>query len=226
MRTWVIAGVGQHGHDLRRHAFFGSGRREQVGRQPLARCIRSDIVERRAGQHRCVLRQQRVDAGEPVLVLDQQPLLVRGGAHQRERTFQFFAAQEDAEFAVRQLPPQSFFGFLAIAERILTAFVRRIDAAVPDDHIAGAVLFLRNHAFERRIVERVILDFHREPLLAHLQRRALGNGPGFQNAIEFEPEIVVQPPSRMFLHDEQQRPAALTTFGPGSGVLVNLRLAA
>ena len=88
------------------------------------------------------------------------------------------------------------------------AFVGRIDAAIPDDHFARAVLPGRNHAFERGVVVRVVLGLHGEALFARIERRALGNRPGLEDAVAFEAEVVVQVPGGMLLDDEQQRPAA------------------
>jgi hypothetical protein len=149
-----------------------------------------------------------VAVGESVVVLEQQPLLIGGSSHQRERSFEFFAAQENAQLALLQFGPDARLRFGAIAERILRAFVGRVDAAIPDDHVAAAVFLRGNHALERGVVERMILGFDREALVAHLQRRALGNGPGFQHAVEFEAEVVVHAPRGVLLHDEEQRAGA------------------
>ena len=130
---------------------------------------------------------------EAILVLDQQPLVLLLGAHQRERALELLAAQQDAELALRRAlrgpraPPARGRG-----TRWLPVFVRRVDAAVPDDHLAGAVLARRNHAFERRVVVRVILGLHGEPLFATIERRTLRHRPGLEHAVAFEPEVVVQ----------------------------------
>ena len=93
-------------------------------------------------------------------------------------------------------------------EPSLAAFVGRVDAAIPDNHFARAVLPGWNHALERGIVIRVILDVHGEPLFTRIERRTLGNRPGLEDAFAFEPEVIVQLPGCMLLDDEQQRPAS------------------
>ncbi len=100
---------------------------------------------------------------------------------------------------------------VAIVEPGLAAFVGRVDAAIPDDHFACAVLSGRDHALERAVVVGMILHVHGEALFAGIERRSLGNRPGLEHTVAFEPEVVVQPAGRMLLDDEQQRPA--TPFG-------------
>ena len=75
-------------------------------------------------------------------------------------------------------------------------------AAVPDDHLAAAVLALRDLALEVGIVERMVLDVHGEPLVAGHQARAAGDGPARQRVADLEAEVVVQPPRRVLLHHE------------------------
>ena len=153
---------------------------------------------------------------EPVLVLDHQPLVLFLRAHQREGPFQFFAAQQDAQFALLQAFADLALRLRAIVEPRGAAFVGRIDAAVPHDHLAGAVLAGGNHAFERRIVVGVVLDVHGQALFVTIQRRALGHRPGQQHAVAFEAEVVVQPRGRMLLDDEQQRPVRRTRARPAA----------
>src|SRR5436190_8151284 len=45
-------------------------------------------------------------------------------------------------------------------------------AAVPQLNSAAAILALRNRAFEIPIVEGMILNFHRQPLVMRIERRA------------------------------------------------------
>ena len=114
---------------------------------------------------------------------------------------------------LRELGAHALLGFLAIAERVLLPFVGRVHAAVPDDDVAGAVFLLRNHAFERGVVERMVLGFDGEALLAQLVGRTLRHGPRLEHAIELEPEIVVQAAGGVLLDDEQQRPGARHHLG-------------
>ena len=73
----------------------------------------------------------------------------------------------------------------------------------------------------------MILDLHGEALFVTIERRALGNGPRLEDAVAFEPEVVVQTRGGMLLDDEEQRPArpVRARAGGGSGVAVNVRLA-
>ena len=75
-------------------------------------------------------------------------------------------------------------------------------AAVPELHRAAAILILRNRAFEIAVVERMVLDLDREPLVMRVERRSSRDGPGFEHAVEFQPEIVVQARCGMLLDHE------------------------
>ena len=120
--------------------------------------------------------------------------------------FQLLAAQKEAELALLETFPHAPFGLVPIVEPVFLAFVRRIDAAIPDDHFARTVLPRRDDALERGVVERVILGLHGEALVGRIERRALGNGPRLEHAIALEAEVVMQPPRRVLLDDEEQRP--------------------
>ncbi|MCY1229696.1 hypothetical protein D9M72_420720 [compost metagenome] len=75
-------------------------------------------------------------------------------------------------------------------------------ATIPDNHRAGAILFGRDLSLKIGIVERVVLHMDRDTLFAGIVARALGHRPTEQHAIEFEPEIVVQPLRPMLLDHE------------------------
>jgi hypothetical protein len=49
----------------------------------------------------------------------------------------------------------------------------------------------------------MIFDLDRERTLARVEARSFWNGPAFENALQFEAEVVVQPGGGVFLHDEQ-----------------------
>ncbi len=146
--------------------------------------------------------------GERVAVLDQEPVLRVGAAHQRERALQLFAAQKQAELALLQRAPDSAFGFRAVAEPCAMILVRRIHAAIPHDDFAGAVLLRRNRAFKRGVLEGVIFGLHRQAFDGGIERRPFGNGPRLEHAIQFEAEVVMQSPGRVLLHHKEQRPGA------------------
>src|SRR5262245_57205962 len=83
-------------------------------------------------------------------------------------------------------------------------------SAVPDHYGAATVFTLGDHAFEFTILERVILNAHSEVLFTRHQRRSFRNRPAFENAVEFEPQVVMQRSRRMLLNDVR---AAHRTFG-------------
>src|SRR3954447_20964597 len=75
-------------------------------------------------------------------------------------------------------------------------------ATVPDQHGAAAIFAFRDGAFELVVFDRMVFDLHREPLLARHQTRAPRRRPALHHAVEFEPQIVVQPGGSVFLDDE------------------------
>ena len=65
-------------------------------------------------------------------------------------------------------------------------------------------------ALEVRVLERVVLDVHREMTLSAPERDALRHGPARERTVALEPEVVVEPPRRVPLDDEP-RPLALAS---------------
>jgi hypothetical protein len=51
----------------------------------------------------------------------------------------------------------------------------------------------------------MVLHHQRQPFLARVERRAFGDRPTLQDAIEFQPEIVMEAGSLVPLHDEDKR---------------------
>ena len=74
--------------------------------------------------------------------------------------------------------------------------------AVPDLDRAGAVVPGRDLALERRVLERMVLDLHREMLLSGLERNAFRHRPGGEGAVTLEAEVVMEPPGVVPLDDE------------------------
>src|SRR5262249_49812293 len=74
-------------------------------------------------------------------------------------------------------------------------------AAVPDHHGAAAVFALRDDAFEFAVLERVILDAHRQMLFAGRQAEPLRDSPTLEYAAEFEPQVVVECARGVFVDD-------------------------
>ena len=80
-------------------------------------------------------------------------------------------------------------------------------AAIPDHHGAAAVLALWDRAFEVAVIQRMVFDLDREPLVVGIEGRALGDGPGFEDAVEFEPQVVMQVRCRMLLNRRSGGPS-------------------
>jgi hypothetical protein len=130
-----------------------------------------------------------------VVLLDQQPapfaiVFAAVAAHQHPATAELFAMQPELEFAA------AIVGF-GIALRLPMA-------TIPQQHGAGTVLLRRYHAFELAILERMILDMHRETLVVGIEARAFRNRPAQQNAVELEAKVVVQVAGGVLLDDEQR----------------------
>jgi hypothetical protein len=179
---------------------------------PQSLGVRSDLFEAASGCDAIGFRfdDARVDAPSRVFValLDQQPALVTAvlaavAFDERPAAVQFFAMQHELELA------------LPIARRRITLGFPV--TAIPQQHGAGPVLLGRNHTLEVAVLERVIFDVHREPLVRGIQTRTLRDRPAQQNAVELQSEIVVEMRRRVFLNDERR--LARTPAGDPSGRL-------
>src|SRR5688572_21729284 len=99
-------------------------------------------------------------------MLDEQPVVALAGlavalhAHQRPLTMQALAFEQEFQAA----------GLQRLARG--SAGQRRPVATVPELHGAAAVLAGGNRALEVSILERMILDLDRQPLLRRIERRA------------------------------------------------------
>ena len=221
-----IAQLGLHRRE-RRGQFLGrTGNDQPLGRDAMRRHT-LHLLDRCVGKHRAVLLGQISLRDKPILVLDQQPVLAVRHAHQRERSFDLFAAQQKAQLAVFEFSTNAVLGLRTIVKRILLAFIGRVDAAVPHDHFTRAVLPGRNDALERRIVKGMVFGLRGQTLIARIERRPLRNGPRFQYSVALQPQVVVHVPRGVLLNHEQQRPAVerRVTRAAGSGVAEKLRLA-
>jgi hypothetical protein len=92
---------------------------------------------------------------------------------------------------------------LALGDLALRIFALRLPrAAVPQLHGAAAILAGRNHAFEGAVFDGMIFDLDGEPLGRRIERRHLGDRPTLIDAVEFQPEVVMEPRRVMALDDE------------------------
>ena len=133
-----------------------------------------------------------------VALFDQQPRLLARfaavfaamGADQRPAALELFTVELELEVAL-----------LISGDRIAD---RMPGASIPYHHRARSVLTRRNDAFEAAVFERMVLDVHRQPLVVRVEAWSLGHRPAQQDAVQLEPEVVVQVAGRMFLDDEAQ----------------------
>jgi hypothetical protein len=114
----------------------------------------------------------------------------------------------------------------SLAVAILRVFAFPI-ATVPQHHCAAAILAFRDCAFEITVIKRVILDFDGKTLVSGIERRSFRHRPGFEDAVDFQTEIVMQARGYVLLNDKTQAFfEALTRLVPrGSFVLSKSRLA-
>ncbi len=119
----------------------------------------------------------------------------------------------------------------ALADR-LGRIARRIDdlvdAAIPHDDRARAVVAGRNHALEVAVLERMVFDGDCKMLVGGIHRGAFRNRPRAQDAFHLESEIVVEAARRVLLYDERCRWSSEVEVGTsrpnGSGVRAALLL--
>ena len=100
-----------------------------------------------------------------------------------------------------------------------------VGSPVPDLDRAGAVLPGRDLALEVAVVERVILDVHRQVPLAERERDALRHRPAQEHPVPLEAEVVVEAAGGVALDDEAERVARLASPN-GSGVRFGIALLA
>ncbi len=174
-----------------------------LGARPLPPAIwaivRPDAIERSSRQHGIGVVIARIF----VAVLDQQPV---GSFSPRPIVLH----PDENPAAVQALAVERELEVAALKCRLrrLSSF-RFPVAAVPELHRAAAVFSLGDRAFEVAVIERMVLDLHREPPLARVERWPFRDRPRLEHAVEFEAEIVVQSRGVVLLDDEA------SSFGPG-----------
>ena len=103
---------------------------------------------------------------------------------------------------------------LTVGERLggILGHVERPGAAIPHDHVTAAVLTFGDHALEVEVLERMVLDVHREVTLTPGSRVSpFGTAQLDQHAADLQPEVVVQAAGPVLLHHEARR-----AFGVGA----------
>src|SRR2546430_14592614 len=73
--------------------------------------------------------------------------------------------------------------------------------AVPDHHGTAAIFPLRDGPFEPVIFNRVIFHLNGKALLAWNKAWPARDRPALHDAVEFQPQVVMQPLGGMFLDD-------------------------
>ena len=74
--------------------------------------------------------------------------------------------------------------------------------AIPELDGTAAILALRYRAFEIAIVQRVILDLDSEAFIGGIERGAARYGPGFEDTVQLQAQVVMQSPRSVFLDDK------------------------
>jgi hypothetical protein len=131
-------------------------------------------------------------------VLDQKPVLARLAATAlRVATFHM----DEHPLALHSLALQGKLE-LALLQALMRIADRLPGACVPQHHGAATVLALWDRAFEAAVLQRMVLDPYREPLVARIGGWPLGHRPTLKHAVQLEPEVVVQPRRIVLLHHE------------------------
>src|SRR5690606_33144880 len=71
--------------------------------------------------------------------------------------------------------------------------------AIPQQDRSSAIISLGDDTLEGRIIDWVVLGSHCKPLVPRIEAGSPGHRPAFQDAVQFKPQIIVQPPGVVFL---------------------------
>ena len=85
---------------------------------------------------------------------------------------------------------------------VFAFLIGRIGAGVPDDHVAGAVLPLRDRTFEVEVVQWVVFGLLSTPLYRRICRWPLWHGKRLEHASCLKAQVVVQCRRLVFLNDK------------------------
>ena len=128
---------------------------------------------------------------------DEQPGLLSQPFLSDEREFpaQFFSEQQKTELSLVQLRSYLLLHFLF-------GFAHKgpVCSLIPDNDFSCSILTLSNHPFEGSILEGMIFHHDRQPFLFWVQRWAFRHCPTFQDAVEFQPKIVMKTGGLVLLH--------------------------
>src|SRR5262249_41280300 len=90
------------------------------------------------------------------------------------------------------------FAFGDLLKRVAVTF--KVECtAVPDHHGAGAVVTLRDFAFEAAVREGMIFGLNGEALVCVIERRPFRDSPGFERSVDRKTEVVMKARCAMLL---------------------------
>src|SRR5207248_11157579 len=96
--------------------------------------------------------------------------------YERPAAAKFMTEKKDRQLATFDALTDEHLGPLAVEARP-AILLGRIDARVPDDDLAATVLALGDDAFERGVVERMVLGHARRASFTVRERRSVRNRP-------------------------------------------------
>jgi len=158
-------------------------------------CNLIEIATRRDAK-RLLVGDVGVWLGEFIAFLEEEPMTfvwisaAPPSAHEHPAAMEFFSAQLELQAAVAVTFPW-----------IADGFPR---SSIPQQDRSAAIFAGRNNALKAAVLQRMVLNVHRQPLRGGVKRRPFGDGPAFQNAIEFQTKVVVQMRRGMLLDNERQ----------------------
>src|SRR5262249_36204525 len=132
-----------------------------------------------------------VRIGGPVSDLEEDPLLgITATPHKNPFTLQLLSVEDKMKFSFAP----TLFGCFGIHHVV--------NAVVPDDDIACAVVSFWNDALEISVVDRMIFRERGQTLLCGIEAGPFRNCPGTKYTFHFEAEVIMQARRVMFLNDE------------------------
>ena len=90
----------------------------------------------------------------------------------------------------------------AARKTCMSVVFRSPSTMVPSHHFSGSVLACRNGALKPGVLQRVVLDVNGHPPFQRLERRPSRHRPRDEDAVDLEPEVVVQRGRAVALHHE------------------------
>lgn len=79
---------------------------------------------------------------------------------------------------------------------------RLVASLVPDQHFSRAILPFGNGSLETAVVEIVVRHLDGEALVGRVHGRPFRDGPGLEDAAEFQAEVPVEMSGMVFMDDE------------------------